>query len=91
MEELGISAEFEFVIFENLTLHSKDEKICQESANTIYEKILAESKTKDWREKPKSSNIMYLATYDTLPPDQFSEEIRDKLAKEFVDLARRLL
>ena len=91
MEELGISHEFEFAIFENLTLHSKDEKICQESANTIYEKILAESKTKDWREKPKSSNIMYLATYDTLSSDVFSEEIRNKLAEEHIELARRYL
>ena len=32
---------------------------------------------------------MYLATYDTLPSDVFSEEIREKLAEEHVELARR--
>lgn len=91
MKDLGISTECEFAVFENLTLHCKDEKICQDSAKIIAEQIQDESTTKDWREKPKSEDIMYLATYDTLDPKIFSEKIRKKLAGEHVDLARRLL
>ena len=91
MKDLGILTEYEFAVFENLTLHCKDEKICQDSAKKIAEKIQTESETNDWREKSKSENIMYYATYDTLDPKIFSEEIREKLADENIELARRLL
>lgn len=91
MKDLGISSEYEFAVFENLTLHCDDEKICQNSAKKIAEQIQIESETKDWREKTESENIMYYATYDTLDPKIFSEEIRDKLADEHIVLARRLL
>jgi len=91
MQDLGITTEYEFAVFENLTLQCKDEKICQDSAKIIAEKIQAEAKTKDWREKSKSENIMYYATYDTLDTKIFSEEIRDKLSTEHIELARRLL
>jgi type I restriction enzyme, R subunit len=91
MQDLGITTEYEFAVFENLTLQCKDEKICQKSAKIIAEKIQTESETKDWREKSKSENIMYYATYDTLDTKIFSEEIREKLANEHIELARRLL
>ena len=91
MADLKITNEFEFVIFENLSQHCKDEKICLDSAKTISRIIHEESETNDWREKKKSEDIMFLATLDNLPNNEFPEEIRTKLAEENVDLARRLL
>ena len=91
MKDLGIETEYEFAIFENLTLHCKDEKICQESAKKIADQVQAESETKDWREKSKSENIMYFATYDSLDEKLFPQEVREKLAEEHIELARRLL
>lgn len=91
MKDLGISTEYEFAVFENLTLHNDDEKTCQDYAKKIVAQIQKESETKDWREKSKSENIMYYATYDTLDPKIFSEEVREKLADEHIELARRLL
>ena len=89
-DELGLN-EFEFAIFENIKSHNDDEKICLDSTKEISKIIIPESKIKDWREKEKCLNIMYYATYDTLDPKIFSEEIREKVSEEHVELAKRLL
>ncbi len=91
MKELGIFTEYEFAVFENLTLYCKDETICQNSAKQISKKIQDESTTKDWKGKPKSEKIMYLATYDTLDSKIFLADIRKRLSEEHIELARRLL
>jgi len=94
MEEVGITDEYEFGVFEKLTLRCKDEKICKDPANVISKKIHEEANiNKNWRDNPVSENIMYLVTIDTLSehPKEFPEEIRNELAEIFYDLARRLL
>ena len=83
--------EFELAVFENLTVKCDDEKICLDSTKEISKIIILESKIKDWREKEESKNIMYFATYDTLDSKIFSEEIRDKLALEHIEIAKTLL
>ena len=38
MKEVGISDEYEFGVFEELTLHCYDEKLCKDCSNIISEK-----------------------------------------------------
>ena len=90
MKEVGITDEYEFGVFEELTLHCKDEKIGKDCSNIISEKVHAETKTNpNWKEDPQSISIIQLAIKDTLSehPKEFPEELVEKL----YDLARRLL
>ena len=90
MKEVGITDEYEFGVFEELTLHCKDEKICKDCSNIISEKVHAEANVNpNWKEDPQSIAIIQLAIKDTLSehPKEFSEELVEKL----YDLARRLL
>ena len=79
-----------FGVFEELTLHCKDEKIGKDCSNIISEKVHAEANVNpNWKEDPQSIAIIQLAIKDTLSehPKEFSEELVEKL----YDLARRLL
>jgi len=94
MKEVGITDEYEFGVFEKLTLHCTDEKICKGCSNTISEKVHAEVKiNQNWKDNPVSENIIYVATTDTLieHSKEFPEEIRKELEETFYDLARKLL
>ena len=94
MKEVGITDEYEFGVFEELTLHCKDEKIGKDCSNIISEKVHAETKTNpNWKEDPQSIAIIQLAIKDTLSehPKEFSEELREELVEKLYDLARRLL
>ena len=94
MKEVGISDEFQFGIFEKLTLNSNDEKICKNCSDVISEKIHAEANINpNWKDNPVSENIMVLASIDQLSeyPNEFPEELREELAETFYDLARKLL
>lgn len=93
-KEVGITDEYEFGVFEELTLHYKDEKIGKDCSNIISEKVHAETKTNpNWKEDPQSISIIQLAIKDTLSehPKEFSEELCEELVEKLYDLARRLL
>ena len=94
MKEVGITDEYEFGVFEELTLHCKDEKIGKDCSNIISEKVHAETKTNpNWKEDPQSIAIIQLAIKDTLSkyPKEFPEELSEELVEKLYDLARRLL
>ena len=94
MKEVGITDEYEFGVFEELTLHCKDEKIGKDCSNIISEKVHAETKTNpNWKEDPQSIAIIQLAIKDALSehPKEFPEELREELVEKLYDLARRLL
>ena len=94
MKEVGITDEYEFGVFEDLTLHCEDEKICKDCSNIISEKIHAEVKANShWKEDPVSISIIQLAIKDTLSehPEEFSEKLIEELTEKLYDMTRRLL
>ena len=94
MKEVGISDEYEFGVFEELTLHCYDEKLCKDCSNIISEKAHAEVNTNShWKDDPVSISIMQLAIKDTLSeyPNEFSEKLIEELTEKIYDMTRRLL
>lgn len=86
--ELGISDEFELAVYLLIEFESHDKELCKNYAKEITTQVKQITSIKDWKDKPKVVDDIYLAVYDPLDPEKFTKQIRDKLANEVIKLAR---
>ena len=87
-EQTGIKDDFERTVFYLLEPESDDGMLCKELAKIITKEVKKEAEILDWRDKLTANDNIELAVYDNLPQDKFSKEVREKLSKEILKLAR---
>jgi len=90
-EETGIKDNFELATFLLLKDLSDDDELCKKYAKQITKDVKEQTEILDWKSKSGPEKKIYLAPYDTLDNEKFSEEVRDKLGEEIIKLARNTL